>query len=68
MLVTSFLGPISKDYLARNVVTVLPLGSAANPKFLIVMNIEIDTTGNPTGQAQITLGSIDLKLTVPPAP
>jgi hypothetical protein len=65
---TSFFGPVAKDYFVRNVVTVLPIGSAGNPKFLIVLNIELDTTANPTAQAQITLDSIDLKIAVPPTP
>jgi hypothetical protein len=66
--VTSFFGPVAKDYVTENVVTVLPIGSAGNPKFLIVANIELDTTANPTAQAQITVDSIDVKLVVPPTP
>jgi hypothetical protein len=65
---SSFFGPTSRDYLIRSVANVVPTGSEANPKFLIVLNLEIDTTANPTGQAQVTLDSLDLKISDPLVP
>jgi hypothetical protein len=61
-LVTSFAGPIARDRVDRNIVTMLPIGGP-NPKFLIVTSVEIDNTANPTAPGQITLDSLDLKLT-----
>ena len=66
--VTSFFGPASRDYLTNNVVTVLPIGSAGNPKLLIVINIDIDTTANPAGGGIISIDSMDLKIDVLPTP
>lgn len=66
--VESFTGPSSRDYLNSSKVTMVPLGSTSNSRFVIMTSLEIDNSGNPAGEARITIDTIDVKLEAVPVP
>lgn len=61
-LVTNFFGQVGKDYLSRSTATVLAQGNPSSTTVSIMLQVAVDKGSNLTGQGQITIDSLDLKL------
>jgi hypothetical protein len=60
--ITNFFGPVAKDYLSHSTATVLAQGNPSSRTVSILLQIAVDKGNNLTGQSQITIDSLDLKL------
>lgn len=61
-LVTNFFGQVGKDYISRSTATVLAQGNPSSTTVSIMLQVAVDKGSNLTGQGQITIDSLDLKL------